>query len=441
MREFHLSLYFEHLEEASFLYEQRQALLRDPVFPWTQLQKFEARLEAHLDALVIGGALAQEACAVRMREGDAGELFASLSVFCRQRQIGMLGELLRTLDFKSAAKVRAATDALKFEMPQDWNDSCERALARSESQWFMLLAEVCGYRRLPVGELLAAALQSQQQPASLPVIEALARLQPSRQSTSALEMCTQETADEIKAAAILALLRQGRRNALRPCYLRAQNEDWPQLVLALGGERSAVAALLQRLDSHAATGVTLLALGLLGDLTTVRLLCRCLEDESLAASAATALQLITGAALYEDKFVPDEVDPAEMFESELEAWRQNGQSPQRADGRPFGAVVRQLSRSVSVWEEWLARNAARFAPGLRYRLGQPYSPHALLHSMLDESTSNELRKLANDELVIRYGCPVAFESDWLVTDQLQALRNISEWVAANAAHFTPGAWS
>lgn len=442
MREFHLGLYFEHLEDASFLYEQREVLLRDRAFPWKELQKFELRLEAHLDALVIGDSVAQEACAARLRDGDAGELFAALCVCCRRRDAVIFGELLHKLDFSDIGKVRAAAAALKREMPQEWQPSCERAIGQGNERWFPMLAEVCGYRRVPVGEKIAAGLNSCEQPWDVQVIRALARLPASRLGTSVLESCLREANDdELKAAALLALLLQGRRNELQPFYLLGHTEDWPQLALGLGGLRGAATVLFQRIEAGRATPATLLALGLLGDPSTVRSLCRCLEDETLAESAAMALYLITGAPLYEEAFEADTMVEAELFESELAAWKDNGELPKRSDGKPFGAVIRRLSSDTALWEGWLASNSQRFEAALRYRRGQLYSPQALLSSMLDESTSNYLRELANDELVIRYGCPVPFEVDWRVNDQMEALRSIARWVAANEAHFAPGQWS
>jgi len=54
-RDFAVRMYDEHLEEASFLYEQRKALLRDPEIPWTRIGDFEERLEAHIDLSLSAG--------------------------------------------------------------------------------------------------------------------------------------------------------------------------------------------------------------------------------------------------------------------------------------------------------------------------------------------------------------------------------------------------
>jgi len=45
IRAFNIELYQEHLEEASFLYEQRLGLLNDPELTWKDLDEFEQRLK------------------------------------------------------------------------------------------------------------------------------------------------------------------------------------------------------------------------------------------------------------------------------------------------------------------------------------------------------------------------------------------------------------
>ena len=111
-REFLTALYEEHLEEASFLYLQRRGLLGDPMTPWRKVAEWEDRLEAHIDALVIGGDLALEICRAHVTSGDAGEVFAAIAVFCRQESAPLLAEALRLLDAGNAEMMQAADDAL-----------------------------------------------------------------------------------------------------------------------------------------------------------------------------------------------------------------------------------------------------------------------------------------------------------------------------------------
>jgi hypothetical protein len=81
VRAFRRGLYAEHLEEASFLYEQRRALLVNPELAWTQIGDFEGRIEAHIDAVVVGGDIALDVCRERVAEGDPGELLRRCAFF------------------------------------------------------------------------------------------------------------------------------------------------------------------------------------------------------------------------------------------------------------------------------------------------------------------------------------------------------------------------
>ena len=72
VREFTIEIYLEHLDEASFLYGQRKALLAGAEVLWTELQAFESRLEAHIDALVVGRELALQQCAERIAQREGG---------------------------------------------------------------------------------------------------------------------------------------------------------------------------------------------------------------------------------------------------------------------------------------------------------------------------------------------------------------------------------
>ena len=107
IRQFNVELYREHLEEASFLYEQRLAYLHDPEVNWPDLRDWEERFEAHIDALVVGGELALEVCRQQAAEGDAGEMHAALRVFCRRDRKDDAFAVLSALDPTDEEAVRA----------------------------------------------------------------------------------------------------------------------------------------------------------------------------------------------------------------------------------------------------------------------------------------------------------------------------------------------
>ena len=113
-RAFRIGLYEEHLEEASFLFEQRRTLLVNPEVPWKKIGDFEDRLEAHIDALIVGDKLALDVCVRHASGDDFGELFAATSVFGSTPSAGptlarsassALPEVIRTAGITPAAVV------------------------------------------------------------------------------------------------------------------------------------------------------------------------------------------------------------------------------------------------------------------------------------------------------------------------------------------------
>src|SRR5256884_4238804 len=222
---FAVRMYDEHLEEASFLYEQRKALLRDPEIPWTRIGEFEERLEAHIDALVIGGRLALDIYQKHAKEGDAGELFSAVSVYCRHQDAQLLAETWRVLDYDDPAKTVAVTDALKYELPTAWYPAVQRAIERGDERQVPLLARVCGYRRAPCGEQLVRRSASNATVISASVLSALSRIAQGDAAESILQKCCNHADPAIRTEAYLGLVRMGRREVLRECLTLSRSEE------------------------------------------------------------------------------------------------------------------------------------------------------------------------------------------------------------------------
>lgn len=436
VREFNIALYLEHLEEASFLYTQRLALLKGHEISWPELEGFESRLEAHIDALIVGGDLALQTCVEQLAGADAGVLFVAVSVFCRHKRTDLLALALNKIELAEPEPLAALADALKFELPLDWVVFVERAIGTADARIADALASVAGYRRLSTAPVLLRALAAKP---SCSMVTALGRLR-SADAVAPLEACVAGDDPEMQSAALLSLLQIGSTDALKAQYLNARLEKWPRTLLALGGSSSATAVLTDIVLAGKARPECLLALGLLGDLAAMKTLYRCLQIPECTRAAALGLNWATGANLYEEAFEADEVKEDELFDNELLAWRERRQPPMRLDGKPFGQRVQQLSADPETWQHWLSKNRGRFDDGLRYRGGQAYSPSTLLLSLQDSRSDRRLRRLASLELVIRYGCDVAFEPDMPVRQQLAALQEIDQWITQHAARFQPGLW-
>ena len=431
---FKVDIYREHLEEASALYDLRHALLAEPDREWRSLHDFEERLEAHLDALVIGGPLALQVCAEKAQDGDAGELFAAVSVCCRHKDAKLFAEIWRQLDVTDAQRVRAVTGAIRFEFPEDWAAASAQVMARADAGRLSLLSVALAHRRLPIGSQIAARLEAEGLAVEPHVIRSLGLLQ-DEAVLPLLRTYLQSGDADVRSSALRALVLSGDQRAVEQSYLPAQVEDWPHLAMGLAGDRQAAAILRREVESGRGSRSTVLALGLLGDLSAVRTLTAILDSEELGETAAIALHWITGAPLHTDVFIPEPIDERELFERELEAYRESGEVPRRADGRPYGSEVRQLTRDPEAWNQWLAEHAQDFDPNLRYRRGDLYGPRPLFECLTGRVVPLELRRLADEELVARYRCPEPFDPDDFVADQVVSLRRIAHWMQQNEARF------
>jgi uncharacterized protein (TIGR02270 family) len=438
-RQFNIGLYHEHLEEASLLYEQHLAYVHDPELMWIDLDDWEERFEAHIDALVVGGELALEVCKQRCAGGDFGELHAALRVFCRQDRSDLAYALLQNIDTAEEPIVQAVIDALKAECPAAWHDDLLRIMLGKCKQLVPALAETLAYRRAPVEDTLLRVLPNCQEPQLPRVLRALGRVGGER-ARAALAPHLRSENTGVAEAACRGLARLGDYQALRHGLLVAQLRPWPVAALGVGGDHTAVNVLTDLATSDKVSDDALLALGMLGDLRSVSTLFNCLTNPDRAMAAAIALQTITGAALYGQTFVPDKVDPDELFEEERKKYEETGEAPKRADGQPFGSNVTQLSVDPATWRAWLTEHKAQFDPKLRYRHGKPLSPAASLEALQDEHTPNRVRALICEELVVRYKAPVTLEVDMPVRAQHKHLAAIAEWVRTSASKFAPGVW-
>jgi len=438
VRAFRRGLYAEHLEEASFLYEQRRALLVNPELAWTQIGDFEGRIEAHIDALVVGGDIALDVCRERVAEGDPGELFAAVCVFCRHAFAPLLAELLQGLDYEDPNRVRALVDALKYELPESWHDPCRRAIGQSEDRRKMLLAEVIGYRRMH-GVHLASLLSGSRPDAQRALLWAIGRTRETG-AGDAIRPFYRATDISVLSTALRTGLRIHDPEALLNLRTNASAGQSLSIDLALAGGRPDISHLLARLQ-HAEPAVDVVAaLGLLGDLSAVRPLINALSVETLAPTAAEALHLITGAPLFEGVFVADEPKEDELFDKEVRALREQGQVPRRLNGEPFGAKVHRLSIEPTTWQAWLQQHSAEFSADRRYRNGRLYSPIVLLDCLKSDTFPKAYRSLVAEELVVRYGIDLQFEADLLVGSQRSVLLAAEATVSDREAAFDAGRW-
>src|SRR5262245_25531038 len=434
VRQFNVELYQEHLEEASFLYEQRLTYLNDPEVDWPDIGMWEDRLEAHIDALVVGGAPAVDVCCDRAC-GDAGAAHAALRVLCRQDEKDAAFAILRAVDAEDEAIRRAVAEALCREAPARWLSGLLAALEQ-DSQLTGIVAHVFGYRRLPCEDGLRSRLAEKPASGRAELAWALGRVG-SAGSVASLWPLVDDDDERVCEAAAIALMRLGDDRILDHAIVAAETRAWARRVLGMGGDSTCLPVLVHTLGMNPSDADAALAVGLLGDLRAVPVLVDLLDDESAALPAAVALNTITGAGRQARVFIPDEFDPDELTDEERSAYDNEGTLPTR-NATPYGNWERRPACDKAGWRDWLDQNRHRFSREHRWRMGRPVGPAALFECLECATSPLAVRRATCEEFVIRYGLDVPFEVDLPVWQQWRFLEKIKQWSARQASRFAEG---
>lgn len=410
----------EHFEEAAFLYEHRLGLLNDPEVAWLDIAGFEERLDAHVDGLVLGGGRALSLCREQALIGDSSDLYAAVRVFCHHDRMDLIKATIESLDTNDALKVMAVSHAIIAALPEYRHGHIVQALDEMETNAPAVLPRVIGYRRLDAAGTLMRVLQHGPPAHVSATLWALGRLR-STGACSAVREYLAHSDLEVRAHAALALLRCGRSfgDAAAGGF-----ESWSLLALGIEGDRSYVPALIEQVR-RAPSDDACIALGLLGDITAVEPLCAVLAEDPASEAAALALDLITGAGLYEESFVPEEVEPEERFDHER-ALSRNAETIRK---RPPGRTIERLSQNADAWKAWWGQHHQDFQPDTCYRRGRPCSPAVLLDEMRKPGNIRMVRQVAYEEIVVRFGIDAVFETDMAVRQQKAALEAYQGMIA------------
>ncbi|MEX1362114.1 MAG: hypothetical protein AB1Z98_03260 [Nannocystaceae bacterium] len=476
-RAFLRSLHEEHLEEIAALYERRFALLDDTEIDHEDIADLEARLEAHLDALVVGGEPALQLCAERALDADAGELFGALCLLCRQGRYDLFeAALVRFEDEEHegqppppaapesseddedelplAEMLSALASELKVESPPDedededepGDDEEDEDEDEDEDEQGPSPAQALGdalCTEAPVawqGKLVALLEQA---PSS--VVGAVARMAAARglRIGPAIVAAAPRVGSGPSMAAVLwALGRTREREAvsLLSDWARAlQRDEAPVATLAL--LRFGDPAMLDFLARAASTHSWALSmLAIAGGPTVAPII-----HARLARPEATAEEIVA-AGLFGDPVVVAPllgmlggshseavvealylVTGAALFETVLEPVVEVDAMEPLPNGEPDPrdhVEVQRLSQDPEAWTQWWSEHASAFTAGRRYRLGQLASPEVLGATVHRFVLSRAARQLAADEVGLRYWPQRDLDVDQWAPQQQAALAGL-----------------
>jgi hypothetical protein len=399
--------------DASWLYEQRQNFLKDPHYIWSQLKPFESRLDKTLDALVCSDESVDLFCISHAFYGDVGDLFTSAFVLAKRHGLSSIQSIISDMDIENSAMRAAIVDAANMALnKEDINTLFNKFYIENTPYMLEMAAKIAGYHRLNVSELLIESLKklivieniSTHESLIQSLFTALGQVPYLPDSSSDLNFLEgyidNGLSDETLQILAIMLLKKKQYSPIKNRVNQLEKHSWLILPVALIGNTTAIPHLLELLnkDKIKQTNQALLALGFLGCPEVCETLIQYLALAEFSKNASMALQLITGADLYEDVFIPDEIDPDELFPDELA--RYNDGLPIYKEGEEPGVKVRRVSQSINTWRRWLNNNIKNFKHDDRCRFGVSINRSILLDFLKLKNLTNNIYGIMVDEYLL-----------------------------------------
>lgn len=365
----------DHLEEAEFLTEQWLLAARSPRFSLALLQSsLERRLEAHLDALVVGSAaVADEVLWTSITEAELGQegRFAACGLaLMADGAPASVDRAIQGLVTASKPKVRNGLQkALAMTDRSDAEEPVRLALYAADAPEVQaaLLAALAA-RRIDPGPILGAMLSESRPPAvRLAAAQAACGAADRNPFFSAVEALLTGDDPDLRAAALRTGLIWSSRTAWRACSHLAEQGNGPALLyLAMLDGPAALPVLLRWLDVAGRRQDALFALGFTGLRDAADACLPYLDDKDLpvARLAGEALAAITGLPLDDSELAVDRPPAAPDQLPSLEDDLAEDLLP-----TPIDALPMPIAANVRKW--WSERRVA-FTLGERYLRGQRF---------------------------------------------------------------------
>jgi len=434
-------LLVRHHEEISALYEQRHYLKSTNQLAWSAFNDLEQRIETHILGLLQFGKDAQSFIAARITGDDIGECYGAVRVLARMQAWDVLESLIQKLHIKNSRQIKAVSDAFCHESPLLVESGLIHTLLNMDGARVSIAAQTIACHRLDFATELFEALRlhSVNKGVVIDIIHAIGRLK-TQDGAEGLLNHLQSRDKDIVNATITALTRIGEHDVLTECMAYIGPSDWPRLSLGLYGHKDCLSDsffTVSSISSHnkiKANKEQVIATGLIGNIEQIPDLIAWLDDPELSKSAALALNLITGAGLQEEP--NKEVDQDALFDDEIAELKHGGIIPVETH-KPSSD---RLAQNPSSWTHWWNSNKNNYNPAIRYRNGAPYSPMGLIQTMESDANPDIIRSLAYEELVIRYGIDIPFETRMPVVQQWQTIAEYRRRLIGNPDSFTHGLW-
>ena len=438
---FYSHLYQQHLGELGFLLTQIIEFYQLKDVEWIDLRDDEKRILAHLDALDIGGEVADQNSETLIEIGDDDELLGAIYTLGSLERENNTNLVTVVSAFEKADEELIPFYLLAFKYAK--NSSLSGLLLSCLDHEMPLfrasVAEILGYRGDADAHRIWPLFHDEQEIVRISAMVAVMRLG-FKEAVPAMEQTVLENKSMFNEHCVFPLLMLGSQKALKFSRLACQSADYvkPQYpsYLALGGNESDLVPIVNAMKFEGMNPAVLEALGILGSLKGVKTLMQFLdsEDDEEKLVAAKSLNQISGAQLYENVQIVEKEEDDIAVEDITGKPAASNEDKQAGDERII--EVKQDCTDKQRWTDWWQQNLARFDASVRYRHGKPYSFFLCLQEIAHPETKYDDRQRAYNELVMRSGHHIPFEPDWFVEKQIAALKEWQQWWVENKTRLT-----
>jgi len=438
---FYIGIYQEHLFETGANFTQINSYFCDSGLVWFDVFDLIEIIEAHIDAIELGGPLAFQ-CAIEFLESSdedefVGAIYTLASICSNDFGINELIEyytkegneeklLFYVNAFKSVKHSMLTTkllSSLQHEIP----------IIRAAT------AEILGYRGDADPHRIWPLFHDKEEFVRLAAMVAVMRLG-FKNAVPAMEQAVLENKAMFNEHCVFPLLMLGSQKALKFSRLACQSASYikPQypIYLALGGDEDDLPIILKALEFQNMNSAVLEALGIFGSLKGVNTLIKFLssENDEERLAAAKSLNQISGAELYETLSVVEKED--DDISAEDITGKPSTTEEKNTAGDERLIEIKQDCTDKERWTIWWKENASRFNTTTRYRSGKPYSFLLCLEEIAHPQTKYDDRQRAYNELVMRSGHHIPFEPGWFVDKQIDSLKKWQTWWNENKTALT-----
>jgi uncharacterized protein (TIGR02270 family) len=414
----------EHVEEAAFCYEQRRAAFASRQYRIETLAELDARLVAHLDALLLSEAEGWAQSVAGLESENDGPAFVAGWVALASGSVEWIGALAKALAAPKA--LRGLSAALRLAPGDGVVPALEKFAAADPLGPRALALDALAYRGRPVEPRAVQALLDAAKTAAIGAGLAIIGRRRIAALAGGVTRALEHPHPAVALAALRAALRLELPGALPALRARAAVDDPPGAeavqLLGLAGDASDMKLLSQAARTEARGRAGVVALGRLGHAGGVETLIAATENAKLARVAGLALETLLGVDLVAAKLAAPKPPAAE------------GEEALALD--PDVDLPTPDPKRIRAW--WSERKTQPDRDA-RLRHGQPFAWDAVAGEARDGLLPD--RDAALQEIALRLPA-VAFveRSDWAAR-QRDATAGLAAEVAGATRKHTPGSWT